>query len=184
MLCRAAGCVGMDGEHDSGGRTALADFADIALDGRTVVLAFDGDVGRKPEVQNALERFAEYLTGKGATVHYLHLPDTDEKTGMDDYLMTSGNGTKDLVAPVKPYPPAISVPNDFAPTPAVAQAIPHIERTPARYTTGHGYAEPAPTAATSTPGRVESSSSVPSPPHGTPLMPSSPRWVTDLCWYA
>ncbi|WP_149359852.1 DUF3631 domain-containing protein [Lolliginicoccus suaedae] len=69
---------------------AVPDWADLALQNRTVVIAFDGDVQRKPEVRRAMGELARYLGSKGSTVRYLHLPDTDEKTGLDDYLAEHG----------------------------------------------------------------------------------------------
>jgi len=92
------------GTNTQGGRTAVADFHDIALDGRRVVLAFDGDVARKKAVRSALTALADYLKSKGAQVEYLHLPDTDDKTGLDDYLM-AGHTVDELWRLVKPTPP-------------------------------------------------------------------------------
>ena len=54
---------------------AVADWHDLALNGRRVVLAFDSDVRRKPKVQQALAELGGYLATKGANVEYLHLPD-------------------------------------------------------------------------------------------------------------
>ncbi len=65
------------GTNAAGGKMALPDWRDIALNGRRVVLAFDGDVARKPAVQKALHALAQYLSYKGAHVEYLWLPDTD-----------------------------------------------------------------------------------------------------------
>ena len=75
------------GKNNSGGRLAVGDWHDIALNGRRVILAFDGDVSRKPAVRQALSALADYLSGKGAYVEYLRLPDTDAKTGLDDFLV-------------------------------------------------------------------------------------------------
>jgi hypothetical protein len=54
------------GRNDLGGITALADWHDIARNGRDVILAFDSDVMRKPQVRQALVAFARYLEMKGA----------------------------------------------------------------------------------------------------------------------
>jgi hypothetical protein len=82
-LCTVAlsGVWNWRGTNSSGGKTALADFNDIALNGRDVILAFDGDVARNPSVRKALGGLAAYLATKGAHVKYLWLPDTDDKTG-------------------------------------------------------------------------------------------------------
>ncbi len=95
------------GTNAVGGKTALAEWDDIALNGRRVVIAFDGDVARKVGVNKAMVRLAGYLETKGATVEYLHLPDTDAKTGLDDYLAL-GHTAPDLWALVRPEPPELA----------------------------------------------------------------------------
>jgi hypothetical protein len=94
------------GRNNSGGKTAVPDFHDIALNGRRVILAFDGDVARKAAVGKALNALADYLRSKGANVEYLHLPDTDDKTGLDDYL--ADHPVEDLWRLVKPVQPTIT----------------------------------------------------------------------------
>jgi hypothetical protein len=47
----------------------------VALEDRTVFLAFDSDVMVKPEVQLALERLAEALEDRGAAVNVVYLPE-------------------------------------------------------------------------------------------------------------
>ncbi|BCO35498.1 DUF3854 domain-containing protein [Mycobacterium heckeshornense] len=95
----------------AGGKMALPDWGDIALNGRRVIIAFDGDVARKPSVQSAMRGLAGYLGYKGARPEYLWLPpDTDTKTGLDDYLM-GGHTVDDLWRLVKPTaPPTTSKP--------------------------------------------------------------------------
>ena len=94
------GVAGWRGTNAAGGKTAVADFNDIALNGRQVILAFDGDVARKQPVQAELRKLADYLKFKDARVAYLHLPDTDDKTGLDDYLV--GHTVEELWRLVKP----------------------------------------------------------------------------------
>jgi P4 family phage/plasmid primase-like protien len=72
--------------NTAGGKVALPDWRDVALN-RRVILAFDGDAARKPAVQKALHALAQYLAYKGGKIEYLHLPDTADKTGLDDYLV-------------------------------------------------------------------------------------------------
>ena len=79
-------------------------LADIALNGRRVIIAFDGDVARKDSVQKAMHALAAYLAHKGAKIEYLWLPDTPDKTGLDDYLM-GGHTVADLWSLVKPIQP-------------------------------------------------------------------------------
>ena len=73
--------------NSAGGKMAIPDWYDVALNGRLVILAYDGDVARRESVQKAQNALAAYLSMKGARVEYLHLPDTDDKTGLDDYLV-------------------------------------------------------------------------------------------------
>lgn len=54
------------GKNEHGGKVAVADWNDIALNGRRVILAFDGDVARKPSVRKALDALAAYLRTRGA----------------------------------------------------------------------------------------------------------------------
>jgi AAA domain/Domain of unknown function (DUF3854) len=72
-----------DGTNDTG---PLVDWDEIPLKKRKVIIAFDGDVSRKPEVRAAMTELAKFLKSREAVVRYLWLPDTDEKTGIDDYL--------------------------------------------------------------------------------------------------
>jgi hypothetical protein len=92
--------------NSAGGRTALPEWRDVALNGRRVIIGFDGDTARRESVQKAMRGLASYLATKGARIEYLHLPDTDQKTGLDDYLM-AGHTVEDLwrlVKPVQPVP--------------------------------------------------------------------------------
>ncbi len=88
LCCIAlAGVWGWRATNEKAGKTALADWHDIALNGRLVVLAFDSDVVVKTQVRAALKALAAYLASKGAKVRYLHMPhDGGGKTGLDDYL--------------------------------------------------------------------------------------------------
>ena len=69
------GVYGWRGTNEHGGKTALPDWEDIALNGRDVVLAFDSDVMSKDEVRDALERLSSFLKQRQANVRYLLLPD-------------------------------------------------------------------------------------------------------------
>ncbi len=97
------------GSNPKGGKVALPEWRDVALNGRRVILAFDSDVVRKSSVRKALDALARYLGTKGAHVEYLHLPDDEPgKTGLDDYL-ADGHTAADLLALVRPEPPAVVV---------------------------------------------------------------------------
>jgi predicted transcriptional regulator len=91
--------------NTAGGKMALPEWRDVALNGRRVIVAFDGDVARQESVQKAMRGLAGYLATKEAKVEYLHLPDTDDKTGLDDYL--AEHNVEDLWRLVKPVQPAV-----------------------------------------------------------------------------
>ncbi|HEY1439514.1 MAG TPA: DUF3854 domain-containing protein [Mycobacterium sp.] len=85
------GVWGFLGTNSAGGKMALPDWRDVALNnGRRTIIAFDNDLLRKPSVRVAMKALAGYLAYKGASVEYLCLPDGDEKVGLDDYLMGHG----------------------------------------------------------------------------------------------
>jgi hypothetical protein len=112
------------GTNTMGGKVAVPDWHDIALNGRQVVLAFDSDAMSKRTVRQALDQLAGYLATKGATVRYLHLPDNDDgKTGLDDYL-GAGHTVDELRQLIRPEPPQIASADatpdtPLAPVPAV-----------------------------------------------------------------
>jgi Domain of unknown function (DUF3854) len=113
----AAACVGLAcvalpgvwswlGKNPQGGKVAVADWHDVALNGRRVILAFDSDVVAKKAVRSALNHLAAYLESKDAKVEYLHLPNTgDGKTGLDDYL--AAHTVDELWTLVRPDPPEL-----------------------------------------------------------------------------
>jgi Domain of unknown function (DUF3854) len=97
LACVAlAGVWSWRGKSVNGGKVAVPDWHDIALNDRKVVIAYDSDVVRKSAVRDALNQLAGYLESKGANVRYLHLPETgDGKTGLDDYL-AAGHTVEEL----------------------------------------------------------------------------------------
>ena len=64
-----------------GGKTLLADWESVALNGRQVYIAYDSDVMTKSEVHSALARLAEVLKSRGAHVRYIYLPPTRRHEG-------------------------------------------------------------------------------------------------------
>lgn len=93
------------GRNAHGGKTAIPDWHDIALNDREVVLAFDSDVVVKRSVRAALLELAKYLGTKGARVTFCHLPNNgDGKTGLDDYLV-AGHTAEDVRRLVRPDAP-------------------------------------------------------------------------------
>lgn len=74
------------------GRLVAPDLDEIALDGRRVLVVFDSDVTRKPEVAEALLRFCEALRRRGASVSVAYLPEGESgaKVGLDDFFVGGG----------------------------------------------------------------------------------------------
>jgi hypothetical protein len=110
------------GKNAHGGKTAVPDWRDIALNGRRVILAFDGDVSRKRSVRSALDALASYLRSKGGSVEFCHLPDEDDKVGLDDYLI-AGHTVDELWALVRPEPPELA--EEPGPVEPVAPVVNH-----------------------------------------------------------
>ena len=76
------------GSNAAGGKTALADWESVALNGRSVYIAFDSDVMEKPEVYDALARLKPFLESRKANVKLIYLPNREngQKLGLDDYI--------------------------------------------------------------------------------------------------
>jgi putative DNA primase/helicase len=103
-VSRGLPCIGIigtwswRGTNALGGKTALAEWHDVALnDGRPVVLAFDSDFARKREVYDAVKALKDYLEKKGAHVWIAHLDDgpagpdgEPAKMGLDDFFAAGG----------------------------------------------------------------------------------------------
>ncbi|MEJ7871874.1 MAG: DUF3854 domain-containing protein [Rubrobacteraceae bacterium] len=97
--------VGISGTWNwmSGGEP-IPDMFDIPVKGRRVLICFDSDMLRNPNVQMAAERLAEHLGNRGAGVEMIYLPDAPDgsKVGADDFL--AGGGTlSGLLALARPY---------------------------------------------------------------------------------
>jgi len=105
LLCCIAllGVWSWRGGNGYGGKTALADWEQIALNGRTVYICFDSDVVTKPEVHAAMVRLKALLESRGAEVLLIYLPPGDGgvKVGLDDYL-AADHSVEDLLALASP----------------------------------------------------------------------------------
>lgn len=86
------------GTNEDGGRTVLAAWEYVALNGRPLLICFDSDVMLKPEVHGALARLGDVLKLRNADVRYVYLPhgDNGTKIGLDDWL-AEGNGGLDAL---------------------------------------------------------------------------------------
>ncbi len=106
-LCSVAllGVWGWRGTNAAGGKTALADWDSIALNGREVFLGFDSDVVDKASVQKALAGLAHFLELRAAKVHVVRLPTGPggAKVGLDDYL-AAGHSVDELRACARTEP--------------------------------------------------------------------------------
>jgi putative DNA primase/helicase len=94
---KTIGLPGVYGYKPKGKETLTPQLESIAWKRRTVYIAFDSDVQRKPQVQEALARLAAILITRGAVVRVVYLPDgppdeegTPTKLGLDDYLVLHG----------------------------------------------------------------------------------------------
>ncbi len=85
------------GTNSQGGKTALADWEAVALNGRRVLIAFDSDAMTNGSVYDALVRLKSFLESKGADVQLIYLPsgEAGAKVGLDDYL-AAGHSVDEL----------------------------------------------------------------------------------------
>jgi hypothetical protein len=76
------------GTNSEGGKTALPDWESIALNDRTIYIAFDSDVMENCKVYSALVRLKELLESRKANVRFIYLTagEHGEKIGLDDYI--------------------------------------------------------------------------------------------------
>lgn len=91
------------GKNEHGGKTALPEWEDVALNDRETYIVFDSDVMVKPEVSRALVRQKGFLETRGARVAPIYLPagEGGKKQGVDDYF-AAGHDIGDLLALVTP----------------------------------------------------------------------------------
>lgn len=100
MIC-LIGTWNWRGSNELGGKTALPEWEDVALNDRKVYLVFDSDVMQKMPVYKALSRLRGWLKQRGADVWVVYLPSGSggEKVGLDDWFAAEpSRGIDDLVA--------------------------------------------------------------------------------------
>lgn len=104
-LCAVAliGVWNWRGTNEKSGKTVLAEWEYVALNGRQVYVVFDSDVMLKTAVHAALSRLKSFLEHRGAKVALIYLPsgDSASKQGVDDFL-ASGHTVDDLLALASP----------------------------------------------------------------------------------
>jgi len=86
-------CIGISGVWCFlQGKRLIADLADIPWARRRVYLVYDSDIRHNPHIRYAAHVLAWELTGRGALVFVVALPDgqSDEKVGLDDFLVANG----------------------------------------------------------------------------------------------
>lgn len=100
-LCAVAllGVWNFRGTNETGGKTLLAGFESIAVNGRNVFIVYDSDVMLKTAVAAAMSRLGAVLNSRDAHNRYVYLPSgsAGEKVGVDDYL-AQGHSVEDLFA--------------------------------------------------------------------------------------
>jgi Domain of unknown function (DUF3854) len=84
----------------------ISDMFEIPVEGRRVIVLYDSDVLRNPNVQDAANQLAKHNEGRGADVYMTFLPDQDDgsKMGADDYLLE--HTLRELQLLMRPYDPA------------------------------------------------------------------------------
>jgi uncharacterized protein (DUF927 family) len=82
------GVWGFRGTNAHGGKVILPDWEHVALNGRTVYVAYDSDLATKPGVDAALKALWTFLRSKQAIPARVHWPDEYQQTkcGVDDFL--------------------------------------------------------------------------------------------------
>jgi hypothetical protein len=97
------------GTNRRGGKVALPDWNDVAIEKSEFVIAYDSDVVHKQPVHAAMVELTNYLYYRAGTrVRYCHLPDgpDGQKWGADDYL-AAGHTNEELFRLLKPDSPAL-----------------------------------------------------------------------------
>ena len=87
------------GKNEHGGKTVLAEWEYINLEGRQAYIVFDSDIMLKPAVYKAMVRIKNFLEFRKAEVAVIYLPHGEggKKQGVDDYFV-AGHTVDDLLA--------------------------------------------------------------------------------------
>jgi len=94
------GLAGVYGHLKKG--DVIEDFKSLNLSSRKVYIVFDNDISKKTQVRQAELRLAVHVINKGGAPFSVRLPNSDEKIGLDDYLVKYGaEKFKELIENVK-----------------------------------------------------------------------------------
>jgi hypothetical protein len=87
------------GKNEHGGKTVLAEWEYINLEGRQAYIVFDSDIMLKPAVYKDMLRLKNILEFRKAEVAVIYLPHGEggKKQGVDDYFV-AGHTVDDLLA--------------------------------------------------------------------------------------
>jgi hypothetical protein len=110
------GVFGYRGTNEKGGITNLADWDEIAFQGknangekfgRVVIVCFDSDVTTNPRVRSALLRFCALAAARGAIVKIVEFEPSPngEKTGLDDFFSRDGGTREKLLSMARDLEP-------------------------------------------------------------------------------
>jgi Protein of unknown function (DUF3631)/Domain of unknown function (DUF3854) len=88
------------GANELGGKVALPDWHEVALNDRKIVLCFDSDALQSPDVHHAVEELGRWLESRKAKPCFVYLPSDGGKIGVDDYL-GAGHSKEELVASIE-----------------------------------------------------------------------------------
>ena len=84
-------CIGLAGVYGYLNKEGeIEDFKSLILTSRKVFIVFDNDIGKKTQVRQAELRLAVHVINKGGEPFSVRLPNSDEKNGLDDYLVKYG----------------------------------------------------------------------------------------------
>jgi hypothetical protein len=86
------------GKNEHGGKTVLAEWEYINLEGRQVYIIFDSDIMLKPAVYKEMVRIKNFLEFRKAEVAVIYLPHGEggKKQGVDDFFV-AGHSLDDLL---------------------------------------------------------------------------------------
>jgi putative DNA primase/helicase len=84
----------------------ISDLSRVAWEGRAVTIVFDSNTATNPGVLAARNQFALELTGRGALVSFVDIPQQDGINGIDDFIAAHGPAEAlELLGTARPFDP-------------------------------------------------------------------------------